>query len=128
MQVEGDGRFLAAHAAGVGAVGGPISARLVLTVAAATSLGLAAGAPAQAAPARVVDCSTYSDYPNTMISSARGMTCKGAVRIMKAYRGNISKTFSAPRGFSCRRVSGSTYGGQWRCTRGHQAFRFEFKD
>jgi hypothetical protein len=97
------------------------------------SLRVAAGAavlalvPAGAAEAKVVDCSTYSDYPNTMISSARGMTCAAAVKIMKSYRGEISRTF-AVQTFRCTQVSGSQYGGQWRCVRGARAFRFEFKD
>jgi hypothetical protein len=93
----------------------------------ATAVAIPLAAPA-AASARVVECSSYSDYPNVMISSARGMSCAGAVKVMKAYKGDISRTFTAPRGFRCARVSGSTYGGQWRCTRRAQAFRFEFKD
>jgi hypothetical protein len=83
--------------------------------------------PATAAEAKVVDCSTYSDYPNTKISSARGMTCAAAVKIMKSYRGEISRTFTV-QAFRCTQVSGSQYGGQWRCVRGARAFRFEFKD
>ncbi|HEY4099073.1 MAG TPA: hypothetical protein VGM33_26335 [Baekduia sp.] len=92
-------------------------------------LALAAPAMATAAtPAKVIDCHTYSDFPNTQISSARGMTCQAAVTVMKAYRGDISRKFKAPQGFTCRQASGSQYGGQWRCTKGAKAFRFEFKD
>jgi hypothetical protein len=47
---------------------------------------------------------------------------------MKAYNGDISRTFTAPQTFRCTRVSGSQFGGQWRCTKGLKAFRFEFKD
>jgi len=83
--------------------------------------------PAAAAQAKVVDCSTYADYPNTKISSARGMTCAAAVKVMKSYRGDISRTFKV-QGFACGQVSGSQYGGQWRCVKGARAFRFEFKD
>lgn len=85
--------------------------------------------PASAdAAARVVSCSTYSDYPNVRISSARGMTCGAARSVMKAYRGDIARSFETPAGFTCRQVSGVPEGGQWRCTRGARAFRFEFKD
>jgi hypothetical protein len=79
------------------------------------------------AAAQVVDCHTYSDYPNTMISSARGLTCAAATKIMKSYRGDISRTFTV-RTYRCSQVSGSQYGGQWRCVHGAKAFRFEFKD
>jgi hypothetical protein len=84
--------------------------------------------PTTAAQARVVDCSTYADFPNTKISSARNMSCAAAVKVMKAYKGDISRTFKAPQSFTCTQVSGSQYGGQWRCTKGTKAFRFEFKD
>ncbi|WCB96237.1 hypothetical protein DSM104299_04994 [Baekduia alba] len=80
-----------------------------------------------AAQAKVVDCSSYSDYPNTQISSARGMTCAAATKVMKSYRGNISKSFKV-QAFRCTQVSGSQFGGQWRCAAGAKAFRFEFKD
>ncbi|WP_445151516.1 hypothetical protein [Baekduia sp. Peel2402] len=102
---------------------------LKTTLSAAPVLAIAVALPAPAgAAARVVSCSTYSDYPNVRISSARGLSCATARDIMKAYRGEISKTFTAPRGFTCRQVSGVPEGGQWRCTRRSQAFRFEFKD
>jgi hypothetical protein len=98
---------------------------VVATALAATAL---AAVPA-AASAKVVDCSSYSDYPNTQISSARNMTCAAATKVMKGYKGNISRRFTVG-AFTCRQVSGSQYGGQWRCTAktGGRAFRFEFKD
>jgi hypothetical protein len=83
--------------------------------------------PATAASAKVVDCSTYADFPNTRISSARGLSCASAATIMKSYRGEISPTFTV-RKYRCTQVSGSQFGGQWRCVRGAKAFRFEFKD
>jgi hypothetical protein len=92
-----------------------------------TAAAVALAAPA-AAQARVVDCNAYSDFPNTKISSARNMTCTAAVSVMKAYKGDIARTFTAPQRFRCTRVSGSQFGGQWRCTKGVKAFRFEFKD
>jgi hypothetical protein len=55
------------------------------------------------------------------------MTCGAAVKVMKSYKGNISRTFKA-KAFTCSRASGGQYGGQWRCTSGAKAFRFEFKD
>lgn len=107
----------------------PLHRSLKLLVPVTPLLALAAALPAPAvAAARVVSCSTYSDYPNVRISSARGMTCATARSIMKAYRGDFSASFAAPRGFACRQVSGVPEGGQWRCTRAAQAFRFEFKD
>src|SRR4051812_43772010 len=92
-----------------------------------TAAVVAVAAPT-AAQASVVNCNTYSDFPNTKISSARNMTCTAAVSVMKAYKGNIARTFAAPQGFRCTRVSGSQFAGQWRCTKGVKAFRFEFKD
>jgi hypothetical protein len=83
--------------------------------------------PPPAAQANVVDCHRYADYPNTLISSARGMTCSAATTVMKSYRGDIAERFTV-KGFRCRRVSGSPFGGQWRCVSGAKAFRFEFKD
>jgi ABC-type molybdate transport system substrate-binding protein len=93
-------------------------------VAAATVLALV---PAGAAQAKVVDCSVYAKAPNTKITSARGMTCADAASVMKAYRGQIGRTFVAQH-FRCTQVSGSQFGGQWRCVRGAKAFRFDFKD
>jgi hypothetical protein len=94
---------------------------------AAVTLAAALALAPAAARAAVVDCSTYSDYPNTKISSARNMTCAAATKVMKAYRGDISRSFKAG-AFTCGQVSGSQYGGQWRCTSPGKAFRFEFKD
>lgn len=83
--------------------------------------------PPVATAAAVVDCHSYSDYPNTLISSARGLSCAAATKVMKSYKGDISKTFKV-QAFRCGQVSGSQYGGQWRCVSGAKAFRFEFKD
>jgi hypothetical protein len=96
-------------------------------VAGATLLALVSAVPAGAAPAKVVDCSVFAKAPNTKISSARGMTCAEAADVMKAYRGQIGRTFIAQH-FRCTQVSGAQFGGQWRCARGPRAFRFEFKD
>jgi hypothetical protein len=101
--------------------------RLLACAPLAAAAALLAPIPAGAAQAKVVDCSTYADFPNTKISSARGMTCAAAVKVMKSYRGEISRAFTV-QAFRCRQVSGSQYGGQWRCVRGARAFRFEFKD
>jgi hypothetical protein len=99
--------------------------RLVLVVAVGAALG--AGA-AHAASAAVVNCHVWPDYPNTMISSARNMTCKAASAEMKRYHGQIFRRFRTPGRFVCTRVSGVATGGQWRCVRSGQAFRFEFRD
>jgi hypothetical protein len=88
----------------------------------------AAAAAAPATPQGVVPCHVWAKYPNTLISSARNMTCKAAAREMRNYRGQISRTFDTPGRFHCSRVSGGTFGGQWRCVRGTRAFRFEFGD
>jgi hypothetical protein len=96
-------------------------------LAGAAVLALVPAGSAAAAPAKVVDCSVYAKVPNTKISSARGMTCAEAASVMKAYRGQIGRTFVAQH-FRCTQVSGSQFGGQWRCARAAKAFRFEFKD
>lgn len=76
----------------------------------------------------VRDCHVYAYFPSVLISSARNMTCGQAKREMRRYKDRIFRTFTTPGGFYCHRVSGGTYGGQWRCKRGRQAFRFEFSD
>ncbi|CAN5331108.1 hypothetical protein BH18ACT12_BH18ACT12_05210 [soil metagenome] len=93
-------------------------------------LAMSAGT-AQTAPARsaaVVNCHVWADFPNTLISSARNITCRAAAAEMKRYRGQIFRRFRTPGRFVCSRVSGVPEGGQWRCVRGGQAFRFEFSD
>ena len=105
--------------------------RLVVTLALVAGMlasGLAPGALArQAAPARVVLCSTRVDF-NVEISSARNMTCRQAARDLRRHRGSIATRFRTPGGFACRRVSGSSLGGQWRCVSSTRAYRFEFGD
>jgi hypothetical protein len=98
-----------------------------LSLSVPVGLAVLALVPAATAQAKVVDCSTYADYPNIKISSARGMTCAASVKVMKSYRGDISRTFKV-QAFTCGQVSGSQFGGQWRCVNGARAFRFEFKD
>jgi hypothetical protein len=62
------------------------------------------------------------------ISSSRDMSCKTAATEMRRYTGNISRKFQTPGGFTCARRSGGELAGQWRCVKGHKAFRFEFAD
>jgi hypothetical protein len=76
----------------------------------------------------VRDCQTWAHYPNVLISSVRNMGCRRAARDMRRYQGPISKRFTTPRGFRCTQQSGVPVGGQWRCVRGHKAYRFEFGD
>jgi hypothetical protein len=77
---------------------------------------------------QVVDCNLSAPFPNIVVSSARGITCRQAAREIRRYRGSIRRTFRTPGGFRCTRVSGGALGGQWRCVRAVQAFRFEFGD
>jgi hypothetical protein len=91
-------------------------------------LAVAAAALALAAPSGVVDCHVYAKYPNTLISSARNMTCRAAAQDMRNYRGQIFRRFRTPGRFVCTRVSGGQFGGQWRCVSGTRAYRFEFGD
>jgi hypothetical protein len=91
-------------------------------------LAVAAAAFALAAPNSVVNCHAYVRYPNTLISSARNMTCRAAAQDMRRYRGQISRRFRTPGGFVCSRVSGGQFAGQWRCATGTKAYRFEFRD
>ena len=81
-----------------------------------------------ASPTNVVDCNSWASYPNIKISSARNMACRAAVVEMRRYRGQIFRRFRTPGRFTCSRVSGGQFGGQWRCVRATQAFRFEFGD
>jgi len=81
-----------------------------------------------ASPSNVVDCHVYAKYPNTLISSARNMTCRAAAQDMRNYRGQIFRRFRTPAGFVCMRVSGGQFGGQWRCVLGAKAYRFDFRD
>ena len=89
-------------------------------------VALAAAGATQARGA-VVTCHVRADF-NLLVSSARNMTCKAAVRELRAYRGSIARRFRLRSGFACYRVSGNRLAGQWRCVRGRQAFRFEFSD
>jgi hypothetical protein len=103
--------------------------RAAAAVVAAVGVATApAAGTAAARPADVVDCNAWASFPNIKISSARDMSCRAAVREMRRYRGNISRRFRTPGGFRCERVSGGRLGGQWRCARAPQAFRFEFGD
>ena len=79
------------------------------------------------ARASLHDCDVQATNTAT-ISSARDMSCATAAKEMRRYRGNISTTFKTPGGFTCTRVSGGELAGQWRCVKGHKAFRFEFAD
>ena len=104
-----------------------------LIIAAALAAGAAQPASAsastvEAGASAVRDCHTWAYYPNVLISSARNMSCRKAMKVFRRYGGSIYRTFWTPGGFHCYRVSGGTYGGQWRCTQGHRALRFEFGD
>jgi hypothetical protein len=104
--------------------------QLFVVVSLVGMLTISVGA-AQAAPStsvNVVNCHVWADFPNTLISTARNMTCRAAATEMKRYRGQIFRRFRTPGRFVCTRVSGVPEGGQWRCVRGGQAFRFDFGD
>ncbi len=88
----------------------------------------AAAAPATAPGGHVVDCHAWAPYPNLLVSSARNMTCRAAARDIRGRRGDISRRFTTPGGFRCVRVSGIPVSGQWRCSQGTRAYRFEFGD
>ena len=94
----------------------------------ALSAPAAAAAPATAAGDRVIDCHAWAPYPNLLVSSARNMTCRAAARDIRGHSGDISRRFTTPGGFRCVRVSGIPVSGQWRCTKGTLAYRFEFGD
>ena len=102
-----------------------VPARTVLVLAALVLLGPAV--PAGASPARLRSCAVQVDF-NVRVSSARNMRCRTAGRDLRRHRGSIATHFRTPGGFRCRRVSGSALAGQWRCVRGHKAYRFEFSD
>jgi hypothetical protein len=101
---------------------GQVMRRTLLLVLLAIPLAVPAGASAE-----VHGCNHHADF-NVLISSARNISCTKARAEMRRYKGSIRKTFSTPRGFRCRRVSGGRLGGQWRCAKGRRAFRFEFGD
>lgn len=95
--------------------------------AAAPSAGFADDAP-KAQAAAVKDCHTFAYYPNVLISSARNMSCRAAVRDFRRYKRSIYRRFWTPGGFLCARQSGGPLGGQWRCVNRYRAYRFEFGD
>ena len=97
--------------------------RVTVVLAFATLLG----AMAPPAPARLRECAAKVDF-NVEISSASNMRCETARRDLRRHHGPIARRFRTPGGFRCARVSGSALGGQWRCTRGRKAYRFEFAD
>jgi hypothetical protein len=94
----------------------------LLPIAAAAALCLPATAGAS-----LHDCDLKATNTAT-ISSSRDMSCQTGAKELQRYRGDISRTFKTPGGFTCTRVSGIDLGGQWRCVKGHKAFRFEFAD
>lgn len=104
--------------------------RAAWTVALALTIGGAtvAATPGVAHAKGVVDCDVYAYYPNVLISSARNISCSAAARDMRRNRKPISTRFTTPGGFRCVRVSGGSPGGQWRCTKGAAAYRFDFGD
>lgn len=95
---------------------------------AVSASSVALGQEARAEASGVRDCHTYAFYSSVLISSARNMSCSEARQEMRRYRAPIYRTFTTPGGFSCYRVSGGKYGGQWRCVKGSKAWRFEFSE
>jgi hypothetical protein len=104
------------------------TAFVVVLVAALSSAATGAAAAPPASAAGVHDCHTWAYYPNVLISSVRNMRCKQAARDIRRNRTGISQRFTTPGGFRCVQQSGVPEGGQWRCVRGKQAYRFEFGD
>jgi hypothetical protein len=96
-----------------------------LTIAAAVAALLLAVVPSARASLR--DCDITATNTAT-ISSARDMSCERAAKEMRDYKGQISRRFTTPAKFTCTRVSGGQFGGQWRCVHKNKAFRFEFRD
>ncbi|MBJ7332555.1 MAG: hypothetical protein JHC95_21850 [Solirubrobacteraceae bacterium] len=84
--------------------------------------------PATPAPAaaKPVECAHYAYYPTLMVSSARGLKCRTAVRDIKRYKGKLTETFRTPGGFACELVDGDRAEGQWRCVKADRAYRFEY--
>src|SRR3954454_25125637 len=101
--------------------------RLLIAALSTALLAMPAAAGAAPSAAKVRSCNAAVDF-NIKISSARNMTCKAAKREQKSYKGSISRKFTTPGGFHCKRVSGAPEGGQWRCHKGERAYRFEFGD
>jgi hypothetical protein len=103
--------------------------RVSLALLAAAVAAIAPGGPVapQAGAAAVVDCRTPVG-PLRVITSARNMTCRKAARDLRAYRGLTKRRFRTPGGFRCVQVSGVPVAGQWRCSRGARAYRFDFVD
>src|SRR3954451_13131818 len=78
------------------------------------------------APEPVSDCPGVGHEPTITNVSVRFMTCGQAQGIIDNF-GVIDSHFTVL-GYSCDRVSGQELGGQWRCTKGQQALRFDFGD
>jgi hypothetical protein len=101
------------------------SAPAALAVTVAVFAGALTFTPAPGAFVR--DCAAPKAFSNVVVSSVRNMSCSAARSVMRRYKGSIDRTFFAG-GFRCSQVSGAELGGQWRCVRGRQAFRFDFGD
>jgi hypothetical protein len=78
-----------------------------------------------AAPPPPTDCPGVGGATISGVS-VRKMTCGQAQGVIDTM-GAISAHFTVL-GFTCDRLSGGDLGGQWRCTRGVQALRFDFAD
>jgi hypothetical protein len=79
--------------------------------------------PAPAA-LEITDCQSPAGT-GIRVTSAAGMTCAQGVREMRGGPSAVSERFTSPGGFVCQRVAGNQQRGQWRCSKGTRAFRFE---
>lgn len=74
----------------------------------------------------ILDCPVAGPEVNFANLSVRNMNCSTAVSLV----GSITTmdAYFTVGGFSCSRISGGDLGGQWRCTQGNEAFRFDWGD
>jgi hypothetical protein len=81
-----------------------------------------------AAPLASAEACDSFQGDNVAISSAKNLSCAKAKKEMDRYTGSISKNFSTPGNFKCKRKSGSKLSGTWKCTKGDKSFKFVFSD
>ena len=98
-----------------------------LVALAVMAAALVPAAGAGAAPTEVTRCNDPVDF-NVVIGLVRNMRCRNAVLEMKRYHSSIRYRFTTPHGFHCKRASGTSLGGDWRCVRRSKVFRFAFGD
>jgi hypothetical protein len=108
----------------------PLFRRTLILTVVALALAISASTAAPAAPAArvsaVADCSVWVWEGYARVTSARNVRCGLAARDLSHYGGRVRSRFTTPGGYTCRVTVMGASGGEWRCTSGARAYRFDY--